>query len=83
MGNITYYLALGLDRDPEGEPVAFDPMEVQSSVQAISRARSLAAMKAGAIAFSRTDDPDFGAFEDAKVLWPGGEVPADAMDTQK
>ena len=80
MGNITYYVAMGFERDPEGELVALDPMEAQSSTQAISRARSLATTKAGAIAFSRTGDPDVGEFEDAKVLWQSGEVPVDAMN---
>ena len=82
MGNITYYVAMGFERDGEGELVALDPVECQSSTQATSRARSLAATKAGAIAFSRTGDPDVGEFEDAKVLWQGGEVPADAMNRQ-
>jgi hypothetical protein len=44
----------------------------------MSRARSLAATKAGAVVFSRTGDPEVGEFEDAKVLWQGGEVPAGA-----
>jgi hypothetical protein len=80
VGNITYYVAMGFDRDGEGELVALDPVECQSSAQATSRARSLAATKAGALAFSRTGDPDVGEFEDARVLWQGGEVPADAMN---
>jgi hypothetical protein len=79
MSNVTYYVAMGFERDAEGELVALDPMECQSSSQATSRARSLAASKAGAIAFSRTGDPELGEFEDAKVLWQGGEVPADAV----
>jgi hypothetical protein len=79
MGNVTYYVAMGFERGPEGELVALEPMEAQSSVQAISRARSLATTKAGAIAFSRTGDPNIGEFEDAEVLWQGGEVPVDAM----
>jgi len=81
MANITYYVAMGFERDPEGELVALDSMEAPpSSVQAISRARSLATTEAGAIAFSRTGDPDVGEFEDAKVLWQSGEVPVDAMN---
>jgi hypothetical protein len=42
----------------DGVVVAMDPVEAQFSTQAISRARSLAAKKAGAVAFSRTGDPN-------------------------
>ena len=31
VGNITYYVAMGFERDPEGELVALDPVECQSS----------------------------------------------------
>jgi hypothetical protein len=79
MGNITYYVAMGFEQDETGDLVALDPVEAQSSTQAIARARVLAASKAGAIAFSRTGDPDVGEFEDAKVLWQAGAVPADAL----
>jgi hypothetical protein len=50
-------------------------VESQSSTQAISRARALASMKAGAVAFSRTGDPDIGEFADAVVLFKVGDVP--------
>jgi hypothetical protein len=75
MSNVTYYVAMGFIRDEAGELVAMDPVEAQSSTQAVSRARSLAATKAGAVAFSRTGDPNLGDFEDAVVLWQAGEVP--------
>ena len=76
MSNVTYYVAMGFERDETGELVAMDPVECHSSAQAASRARSLAASKAGAIAFSRTGDPMLGDFADATVLWQGGDVPA-------
>ena len=78
MGNVTYYVAMGFEL-VDGELIAMDPAECQSSTQAISRARSLASSKAGAVAFSRTGDPNIGEFEDAKVLWQGGEVPTDVV----
>lgn len=80
MGNVTYYVAMGFEL-VDGELIAMDPAECQSSTQAISRARLLAASKAGAVAFSRTGDPELGEFADAVVLWQGGEVPADAMNS--
>jgi hypothetical protein len=55
--------------------VGLDAMESQSATQAVSRARVLAATKAGAVAFSRTGDPDIGEFADAVVLFTAGEVP--------
>ena len=79
MGTITYYVAVGYDRDQEGELVALDLMEAGSFSIAISRARSLASSKAGAIAFSRTGDPDVAEFQDAVVLFKAGEVPEDAL----
>jgi len=75
MGTITYYVAMGFDRDPEGELVASDPIEAQSSSAAVSCARSLAIKKAGAVAFSRTGDPMLGEFADAVVLFTAGQVP--------
>jgi hypothetical protein len=78
MSNVTYYVAMGFARDEEGELVALEPMESQTSTAAVARARSLAATKAGAIAFSRTGDPDVGEFADAVVLFRAGEVPDDA-----
>jgi len=79
MGNITYYVALGFRRDEEGELIALEPVEAPTSSAAVSRARSLASKEAGAIAFSRTGDPDVGEFQDAVVLWQDGEVPDDAV----
>ena len=79
MGTITYYVAMGFERDEEGELVALDPMEAGTPSIAVSRAKSLAASKAGAIAFSRTGDPDVGEFQDAVVLFKAGEVPEDAL----
>ena len=54
-------------------------MESRTPAAAISRARSLATSKAGAIAFSRTGDPDLGEFADAVVLFKEGEVLEDAL----
>ena len=79
MSNITYYVAIGFERDEAGDIVALDPMEAQSSAAAVARARSLAATKAGAIAFSRTGDPNIGEFADAVVLFKAGDVPADVF----
>jgi hypothetical protein len=79
MGSITYYVSMGFTRNDEGDLVALDPVESQTASAAIAKARSLATRNAGAVAFSRTGDPNAGEFADATVLWQGGEVPDDLL----
>ena len=79
MGSVTYYVAMGFERDQAGDLVAMAPMESRTLSAAVARARSLAATKVGAIAFSRTCDPDLGEFADAVVLFTQGEVSEDAL----
>ena len=74
MGNVTYYVSMAFDHDEAGDLVALEPMESRTPAAAVSRARALAANKVGAIAFSRTGDPDLGDFADAVVLFRDGEV---------
>jgi len=80
MPNITYYVVMAFVRDEDGELVAEPPIEMPSASAATSRAGSLSATKAGAIAFSRTGDPMLGEFADAVVLFKAGEVPDDVFD---
>ena len=70
---------MAFDHDEAGDLVALEPMESRTPAAAISRARSLASSKAGAIAFSRSGDPDLGDFADAVVLFRDGEVLEDAL----
>ena len=77
--NVTYYVAMGFELDEAGELIAMDPMEAQTSSVAIARARSLAATKAGAVAFSRTGDPELGDFADALILFSAGDMPDDVV----
>lgn len=65
MGTVTYYVAMGFERDQSGELVALDPVESQTPNAAIARGRLFADTKIGAVAFSRTGDPEVGEFEDA------------------
>ena len=74
MGVVTYYVAMGFERDEAGDLLAMDPLEVRTPSAAVARARSLAATKAGAVAFSRTGDPELGDFADAVILFSAGEV---------
>jgi len=84
MPNITYYVVLAFVRNEEGdgELVAEAPVQMPSATAAMSRARSLAAGKAGAIAFARTGDPDTGEFADAVLLFKAGEVRDDVFNVE-
>ena len=56
-----------------------DAVECLNAATAILQAETLsqAAGKVGAVACSRTGDPDVGKFEDALVLKTFGELPVD------
>jgi hypothetical protein len=77
--NITYYVVVPFDRNEEGDLGAGDAVEALSASAAERRARSLALMHAGAVAFSRTGDPLIGEFQDAVVLAQFGEVDLNAL----
>jgi hypothetical protein len=77
MSAITYYVVVPFIRDEDGNLYADEAIECPSSTAAAARARALAASKAGAIAFSRSGDPNTGEFTDAIVIARIGEVPTD------
>lgn len=77
MSAITYYAVLPFVRDQDGNLCPDEAIECPSPSAAASRARALAATKAGAVAFSRTGDPDVGEFADAAIIAKVGDVPAD------
>ena len=77
MPAITYYVALPIIRQDDGELTPGEPVEALNEWQAPSRATGLAIHNAGAVAFSRTGDPTSGTFEPAIVLARHGELPAD------
>ncbi|CAN7586443.1 hypothetical protein [Bosea sp. LjRoot237] len=77
MGSVTYFVALPFGRDDDGNLCAGEAVEAPSELIARSRAARLAAVHEGAVAFSRTGDPDLGEFAEAVVLARYGEVPAD------
>ena len=77
MGSVTYFAVLPFVKDDEGQLCADQAVECRSSTAAASRARTRAAAKAGAVAFSRTGDPETGDWAEAVVLLRVGETPAD------
>lgn len=76
MASITYYVALPFIRTDDGDLVAGEAQDRQTSSAAIAAAASMARTAAGAVVFSRTGDPQIGEFEDAVVLRTFGEVPS-------
>ncbi len=77
MAEVAYYVALPFDRNEEGELVPGEEQECQTDRAAIRRAKSMANIHAGAVAFSRSGDPKTGEFEPAEVLRRFGDVPAE------
>ena len=79
MTTLTYYVALPFVLTDDGTTVPGEPVECPNASIAILQAAVLSqvAGSVGAIAFSRTGDPDVGKFEDAVVLAKIGEVPTD------
>ncbi len=73
---ITYYVVVPFGRDPDGNLMPLEPVEAPSSDAARRRAQAAAAKHGGAIAFSRTGEPDTGDFSDAVILATYGEVNA-------
>ena len=71
---MTYYVVVPFGRSEEGDLVPLEPVEAPSGEAARRRASVVAAKNAGAIAFSRTGDPDSGEFGDAVILATYGEV---------
>lgn len=74
---VTYWAVLPFVLDEDGNLCPDEAVECQSPAAAAARARALAAQKAGAVAFSRTGDPEVGDWADAVVLARVGDTPAD------
>lgn len=77
MPNITYYVVLPFIWDAEGNLIAEEAAEAPSGSVAMRRAAALISTKAGAVAFSRTGDPQLGDFAAAIILGRYGETPDD------
>lgn len=80
MTAITYYVALPILEGEEGDWMAGEPVEAQQAYAARSKAEALAKQHGGAVAFSRTGDPQSGEFEDAVVIARFGVVPKDLTE---
>jgi hypothetical protein len=76
---VTYYVALPFIRAEDGTIAPGEAIECRNAGAAILRAEILSRIQGnvGAIAFSRTGDPDVAKFEDGVLLKKFGEVPTD------
>ena len=75
MAAVTYYVALPFVLNEEGVLVPGEAQDRQTASAAIRLAEEMAGRFGGAVAFSRTGDPQIGESEDAVVLRTFGEVP--------
>ncbi len=71
---ITYYVVVPFGRTEDGDLVPLEPMEAPNGESARGRAQAAATKHVGAIAFSRTGDPNTGEFRDATIIATYGEV---------
>jgi hypothetical protein len=79
MANVTYFVALPFKILDDGTHAAGEAKELPSAHAAKSRANAMALdeRNCGAVAFSRTGDPELGEFADAVVLQRFGDMPDD------
>ncbi|MGE0522120.1 MAG: hypothetical protein AB7O60_03670 [Variibacter sp.] len=81
MANVTYFVALPFGLDDAGNLVPGQAEETQQPSSAIRRAEGMVRTgAAGAVAFSRTGDPNIGEFEPATILQTFGLVPDDLSE---
>ena len=74
---ITYFAVLPFSRTEEGDFLAEAAIEVRSAEQAKATAARMAGIERGAVAFSKTGDPQLGEWDDAVILGRYGDVPDD------
>jgi hypothetical protein len=81
MSQVTYFVALPFIPSDDGMAPG-EATECFSSTSAVTRAEALSRkpVHVGAVAFSRTGDPETGDFADAKILKSFGDVPDDLSD---
>lgn len=78
MAQITYFAVQPFEKTDRGGYRILQPVPAQNGLQARRLAERLA-VKGGAVAFSRTGDPEAGEWADALILAVYGEVPAEFM----
>jgi hypothetical protein len=78
MPEITYFAVLPFSRTEDGDFLAEAAIEVRSPEQARATAWRMGTVaERGAVAFSKTGDPQLGQWQDAVILGRYGDVPDD------
>ncbi len=72
--SMTYHVVVPFTQDHDGNLVPLEPAEAPNAETARRRARLAADKHGGAVAFSRTGDPNTGDFQDAKMIAAFGAV---------
>lgn len=73
----TYYAVQPFEHAPRGRLKVLQPIVVQTLTEAVRKAERMAKERGGAIAFSRSGDPEFGDFDEPVILGRFGDVPRD------
>ncbi len=79
MPAVTYFVVVPFNKDEEGNLVPGEAKEAPNGDRAKRLAQGMAERNAGAIAFSRTGDPDQGDFGEAQVIGVFGAVDVSAL----
>jgi hypothetical protein len=81
---LVYYVALPFIPF-EGGLAPGEAVECPNGAAAIRRAQAMSfnGANAGAVAFSRSGDPNIGEFDDAVILKTFGQVPEEFTDSQR
>lgn len=77
MTQMTYFVVQPFEMTRGGRLIASAAVPAQTGTQALRMAERPAKGKVGAVAFSRTGDPETGDFDDAVILGQFGQVPDD------
>lgn len=77
--SVTYCVVVPFDRVEGGDLVPGEAKEAPNREAAKRRAEALASKHAGALAFSRSGNPDSGDFGDADVIAVYGAVDTGAL----
>lgn len=77
--SVTYCVVVPFDRVEGGDLVPGEAKEAPNRDTARRRAEALAVKHAGALAFSRTGDPNSGDFGEAEVIAVFGAVDTGAL----
>ncbi len=69
-------VVMAFDKDPETGDIlaATEPVQAESADRAMRMAKDLAGKHAGAIAWARTADPNFGEYGEPEILFQAGEI---------